>query len=780
MNKLLVFLVLFGMLSSSAYAQEANKPKIIRKAAFADKTIALRDMTVIMPGERKRDWKDGIIKNQSVEMTFKENATPSIGEYQSIQSDMGSRSNKGPLLTIQGIGNVNGVYPPDTDGDVGPNHYFQMINLSFAIWDKAGNKLYGPVDNSTLWQGFIGPWTGSNDGDPIVMYDEDADRWVASQFAVNQSNGKSYELVAVSATGDPLGEYYRYAFEFDKFNDYPKLGVWNDGYYATFNFFDGNFIGAGVAAFERDKMLAGDPDANMVFFGYFQNNFSLQPSDIDGDLAPEGSPNYIATVNVFGSKQLEIYEFNVDWDNPGNSTYELGVSLNPGFFNANIDGVPQPGTTTKLDALAMMLMYRLAYRNFGTHETMVANHTVNVGANRAGIKWYELRKENGGDWYIYQQGVYAPNDGIHRWMGSIAISAQGTIALGYSAASNTHPASIRYTGRPANAPLGEMTYAEFEAVTGEGSQSGIDRWGDYASMSVDPVDDTTFWFTTEYMRGSWKTKIVKFDFAPIQPPMVVVEDDGYVCSDTIFSTTGYVEFAKSHLWTTSGDGILPSPELLTVKYIRGNNDLANGGFWLKLTVDGYEPGMQVADSLYVEITFTPTVDAGNDTIINVNSTFQTNASAQDYSALQWMSSGDGSFNDPTALETIYTPGSGDISNGEVDLTLYALPNQPCSFGEDDKVTLTLDPYLGLVEDFTNSEFSVVPNPSSGQFSVSLKNLKAQAELNIINTTGEVMFTEKINKSSYSRELDFRYLPTGIYVIQIQSGANTISEKVVIR
>ena len=148
--------------------------------------------------------------------------------------------------------------PPDTDGDVGLNHYFQMINLSFAIWDKQGNLLYGPVDNSTLWNGFIGPWTGTNDGDPIVLYDEAADRWMASQFAINTSNGTYWQLVAVSATSDPLGSYNRYAFQMPAFNDYPKLSVWTDGYYATFNMF-GSYTRVGVAAFERDAMLAGEP-----------------------------------------------------------------------------------------------------------------------------------------------------------------------------------------------------------------------------------------------------------------------------------------------------------------------------------------------------------------------------------------------------------------------------------------------------------------------------------------------------------------------------------------
>lgn len=780
MKRTLVLLIFVGILSGMLNAQEVMHPKIIRKAAFADKTPPLREMTAIIPGERKRAWKDGIIGNESIEMQFNNEGLPKNGIYDNLQSIDGQTKSRGPLVNVEGIGNVNGVYPPDTDGDVGPNHYFQMINLSFAIWDKNGNKLYGPVDNSTLWAGFIGPWSGTNDGDPIILYDEDADRWVASQFAIELSNGKSYELVAVSATGDPLGEYYRYAFEFDHFNDYPHMGVWGDGYYCTFNFFSGGFMGSGVAAFEREKMLQGDPDASMVFFGYFENNFSLQASDIDGDLPPEGAPNYVACINAYGNQQLEIYEFHVDWETPANSTYQLGISINPGFFDPDINGVPQPGTSGRLDNLSRMLMYRLAYRNFGTHETMVANHTVNAGGNRAGVKWYELRKEAGNDWYIYQQGVYAPDDGLHRWMGSIAINAEGTIALGYSVGSSTKSASIRYTGRTAEAPPGEMNFEEVEAVSGVGSQSSISRWGDYSNLSVDPADDTTFWFTTEYMRSAWKTKIFSFNFDPLLPPTVDAGEDAMVCQDTIFRAFGNATHAKSHLWTTSGDGILPNPQNLTVVYFRGQQDLQNGEFWLKLTADGYEPGVQTSDSIHVAITRTPVVFAGNDTIIHTSSNYQANAQAENFESLEWMTSGDGNFDDITSLQTIYTPGSMDIANGSVELTLMANPLEPCSFGEDDSFDITLDPTIGINDAFSDVEFSIAPNPSTGKFKVSLDKMNEPAILNLINTAGETIFTEIISTSNYSKEFDLRYQAKGVYLIQISSGNSSVSDKIIIR
>ncbi|HQB48203.1 MAG TPA: hypothetical protein PK785_05015, partial [Bacteroidales bacterium] len=227
-NLFLLLFLAFG-LGLCSYSQETLSPKIIRKAYYADKTPPLREMTIILPGERQREWKNSEIGNPSIKMIPPAPKTPVV--YENLQETTGILGSRGPIKSIPGIGNVNGVYPPDTDGAVGPDHYFQMINLSFAIWDKNGTKLYGPVDNSTLWEGFIGAWTGSNDGDPIVLYDVNADRYVASQFAIERPNGKSYQLVAISATGDPLGEYYRYAFEFDHFNDYPKMSTWHDGYY---------------------------------------------------------------------------------------------------------------------------------------------------------------------------------------------------------------------------------------------------------------------------------------------------------------------------------------------------------------------------------------------------------------------------------------------------------------------------------------------------------------------------------------------------------------------
>ncbi len=405
-----------------------------------------------------------------------------------------------------------------------------MVNLSFAIWDKSGNLLYGPANNNTLWFGFGGPCETTNDGDPIVLYDHLADRWLMSQFANAFSGPPYYQCIAISQTGDPTGAWYRYGFLISntKFNDYPKLGVWPDGYYMSVNQFDFfGFAGVGAVAFERNKMLAGLP-ATMVYFDLISvdpNLWAMLPSDLDGlRPPPAGSPNYFVQFDDdawgYPQDQLELWEFQVDWTNPPASTFTGPTLLNTAPFDSNmcfyLNCIPQPGTAQKLDTLSQFMMYRLQYRNFGTHETLVVNHTVDVdGTDHAGIRWYEVR-DPGGTPSIYQQGTYAP-DANHRWMGSIAMDGNGNMALGYSASSSSVYPSIGYVGRLASDPLGTLPQGETALIIGSGSQThSSGRWGDYSSMSVDPTDGCTFWYTQEYYQttssAGWQTRIGSFKF----------------------------------------------------------------------------------------------------------------------------------------------------------------------------------------------------------------------------------------------------------------------------
>jgi hypothetical protein len=427
------------------------------------------------------------------------------------------------LQSFEGNGNVSGVLPPDTVGDVGPNHYVQMVNSVVQIWDKAGNSLTGPSPINSLWTGFGGICESNNDGDPIVLYDQAADRWLLSQFALNFPND-FHQCIAISQTGDPTGAYHLYDFLISttKMNDYPHFGVWPDGYYLAVNQFDGStssWAGQGAIAFERTQMLAGNA-AQMVYFDNPDPSLGgMLPADWDGATPPAaGAPNLFMQLGT--STSLDIWQFHVDWTTPANSTFTPLVSPTVAAYDSDLCGfsrncIPQPGGTA-VDSLAGRLMYRVQYRNFGSYESMVASHTVDEnGSDHAGVRWYELRNTGSG-WNVLNQGTYAP-DADHRWMGSAAMDSQGNIAVGYSVSSATTFPSIRYAGRLAGDAANTLPQAEAVLIAGGGSQShSSGRWGDYSNMSVDPVDDCTFWYTQEYYSADssagWQTRIGSFKF----------------------------------------------------------------------------------------------------------------------------------------------------------------------------------------------------------------------------------------------------------------------------
>ena len=437
-----------------------------------------------------------------------------------------------------GVGNLDSVLPPDTNGDIGPNNYVQWVNLHFEIFDRAGNALLGPSAGNTLWAGFGGNCEFTNQGDPVVRHDRIADRWVFTQFAFTTRNGQPVapfsQCFAVSTSADPTGTYNRYEFVISStyFNDYPKLGVWPDAYYMSVNFFNANnFAGGGALAFDRNNMLAGQPAA-MISFGPLGAAYGgMLPSDLDGSiLPPAGSPNVFGAVDTSVAptgSTFQLWKFHVDWTTPGNSTFgtaghtpdfNLPVATYRWFLcNGSRNCIPQPGTSVGLDAIPDRLMNRLQYRRFADgHESLVANHTVAVGSgNAAGIRWYEIRGLSSTP-TIYQQGTYAPS-ADNRWMGSIAMDQSGDIALGYSVSSSTVFPSIRYTGRLISDTLGSLPQGEGSIIAGQGSQtSGFNRWGDYSMMAVDPVDDCTFWYTQEYYNATsnsgWLTRIASFKF----------------------------------------------------------------------------------------------------------------------------------------------------------------------------------------------------------------------------------------------------------------------------
>ncbi len=533
--KKITFVLTLLLIGSISYLNAQKLVPKVTKAAYYSLSKPLRNMTEADNDKIVKTWKDGLVKNYFGK-TAKDYKPNQKTEEKSIQRKNGKRPSKSMLINFDGMDNQSQTAPPDTDGDVGPNHYFQVVNQQIQIFDKSGNSLYGPVNTSTLWSGFSGDWSGTNDGDGIVLYDQQADRWFVSQFAVNTLNQSQWILVAISQTGDPTGSYHRYAFQFEYMPDYPKFGIWSDGYYVSVNQFEVDkgsrgWIGAGAAVLERDAMLSGNPDANMIFFDAGAYVSSLLPADCDSNFPAEGTPNYFSWID-YAAQELKIYEFNTNWETPSNSTFtnvtnlevdDFDVDINGSVQEWSLDNIEQPGTSQKIHAMTDRLMYRLQYLDFGTHESMVTCHTIDVGNERAGIRWYELRKEQGA-WTIYQQSTYAP-DTKHRWMGSIAMNHSGDIALGYSVADASTFPSIRYTGRHANDPLNTMTIEETEIIAGEASQTGIGRWGDYSSMRVDPIDNKTFWYTQEYSKGGWdwQTRIAAFKYPSLLDPQVTVQ-----------------------------------------------------------------------------------------------------------------------------------------------------------------------------------------------------------------------------------------------------------------
>jgi hypothetical protein len=511
-----------------------------------------------------------------------------------------------------------------------------------------------------------------------VLYDEQADRWFISQFSFpNGLNGPFYQMIAVSQTPDPTGSWFRWEYLFTQIPDYPKFGIWPDGYYMSCNRFAPltlDFQGDGAIVFDRSAMLAGDPDARMVMFTLSELNSPspLLPADCDGPFPASGTPDYFTFIN---QNHLGMYDFHVNWSDPVSSTFGNLHMLQVDPFYANGSQIRQKNTTRGLDPIDDRLMYRLQYREFNDHESMVVNHTVSVGSHY-GIRWYELRKTSA-DWFIYQQSTYSP-DTNSRWMGSIAMDSSGNIALGFSVSSSVLYPSIRFTGRMKYDLPGQMTIAEQTIINGSGSQTGVwdgrGRWGDYSSMSIDPVQPKTFWYTQEYYSATsplyWQTRISSFSFAGIlniharsSIPSVCIGGSVQLDVD-VDGITGNSDY----LWTSIPSGFtsnLKNPvafPLVTTKYI----------------VQVTNSTQTRTDTLTIPVIPVSTLFAGNDTSCCMNVTrIPLKGTAVNYIYPKWVTSGDGTFIDPYSLNTFYTPGSIDKLNNGFNLELTVYPQPPC-------------------------------------------------------------------------------------------------------
>jgi hypothetical protein len=418
------------------------------------------------------------------------------------------------LLNFDAItGNQGGAIPPDTNGSVGGSQYVLITNFDYAVYDKStGNTILPPTRINVIWSGFGGQCQSSNGGDPIVLFDKIAQRWLVEQLEYFSS--PDLVCVAVSTTADATGTYNRYSFSFgNSLPDYPHISVWPDAYYLAVNNFGQGW--GEPCALDRLNMLAGNT-ATMICFSPNSANFGFLPSDLDGTtLPPTGAPGHWLELGN-DNKSLREFEFHVDFANPKNATFTGPNTLPVPTYTLLCGGgggacVHQPAPGSLLDALGDRMMYRLAYRNFGDHEAMVVAHSVKPGNGStadAATRWYELRATPPGSaWTVYQAGTLQDKK-ISVWMASLAMDKMGNIALGASAVSSTTTKpTVGYTGRTAADPLNKMESPKLVAK-GTGVQTSSNRWGDYSSMSIDPADDCTFWYAQEYYKANGQNWII--------------------------------------------------------------------------------------------------------------------------------------------------------------------------------------------------------------------------------------------------------------------------------
>jgi hypothetical protein len=420
---------------------------------------------------------------------------------------------------------ANGLFafvPPDENLAVGATQVVEVINTAYQVFKKStGTSVQAPKQISSIFTGVSGLCgqgpTSPNYTDPIVLYDQKAGRWFIAIVAGDSHFHTGNECIAVSSTSDATGTYHRYVFAFgtNVFNDYDKFGVWPDAYYGAYNLFSlGKFQGVKACAYQRSAMLTGSL-AKAVCFTTSVSEFSLLPSDLDGaTLPPSGEPNFFA--GLFSTNALHLFKFHVDFTTPSKSKFTgpVAIAVTPFSQACAATGtcIPQPGTTHQLDSLGDRLMFRLAYRNFGTHESLVVDHAAKTSVAASGMRWYEIRNPNATP-VVFQHGTLT-SGGTSLWMGSIAMDKVGDLALGFSESSSTVHPTVAFTGRTPSDPLGTMEGIAI-IFAGKGSQLG-NRWGDYSGMAIDPSNDCTFWYVNEYIPSNgnfnFHTRIASFKF----------------------------------------------------------------------------------------------------------------------------------------------------------------------------------------------------------------------------------------------------------------------------
>ena len=713
-----------------------------------------------------------------------------------VQSSPSTAAIAATSNNFPGLGNgfsgftVTGA-PSDDNLAVGPNDVVQVVNSSYAVFSKTGTVLLGPTTFATLFSGYSN-CVRTSYSDPIALYDRQADRWVLSILGFDStSSGPFYHCIAVSTSGDPTGSYVRYSFVSQtNLPDYPKMSVWPDAYYVTYNMFSGNtFVGAQVCAHNRAAMLAGQAEIAQCFMTS-SSDAGLLPADIDGPAAPPvGSPNYLLSLASLANN-LSLWRFHVDWTTPANSTFSGPANLAVAAFNEACSGggtcIPQSGTSTQLDSLGDRLMYRLAYRNFGDHESLVANHSVNAGSV-TGVRWYEIRSLRSNP-IVYQQGTYAP-DSNHRWMASLAMDSAGDIGVGFSVSGSPIHPQIHYTGRLSSDPLGTLPQGEASIIDGAGSQTtyvcfpffscALTRWGDYTAMQVDPSDDCTFWYTDQYIpsNGSfnWSTRLATFKFPSCGANLVATTT---TLSSTPSGSSTYGTAVQLQA-TVSGSGGTPtgnvsfadgSTNLGTVPLNSGvatlsTSTLAAGSHQLTATYGG---DSSFGGSTSTTVTYSVN-KAGTST--TVSSSSPTTNQGQSVTFTATVSSSTTGV--PTGTVTFFSDGIGlgsaNLSNGQAKLSTSGLAagnhTITATYNGDSNFTGSTAPGIPQTVNAVAADFTISASPSSA----SAKRGKTANYTVTITASGGFSGTVQFSASSNPAGPKPTFSPTSV----VGSGSSTM-------
>ncbi len=700
-NSIYYFLLLTALFALSGLQMRAQETDVLQKATL----VGVAEYMVEVPSIASQIANgtftpaENISREANPKRWGKNNSIPGKGlpkgndPLWQKQTKAKQTKGKSPILTF--VAASSNSTPTDPTGAVGPNHFVNSWNTSFRIWDKAGNPLAPAASLSTLFN--------SSDGDPIVMYDPFADRFIITEF---YSNGFK---VAVCKGSDPVNDgWYIYSFATNTFPDYPKFSVWSDGYYITSNK-DSNSAGSSqvVFALNRAKMLTGDPTAQMLGFpltGITTSGF-YSPASFNANgptpPLPGNAPIVYMQDDAWGGvsvDHLKIWSVNVNWTTPASSTISSPQILNTAPFDGLFDGgsfsnLPQP-TGSDIDALQATIMYMAQYRRFPAYNAVVFNFVVDLDGNddHAGIRWYELRQTSDGTpWTIYQEGTYAQPDGHSAFSGNMCMDVDGNIALAYTSVSNTLHPSLRYTGRYASDPLGTMTIAEDVIVNGVQSDPSS-RYGDYSQMTIDPSDGKTFWSDGEYFAGGTrKNQVGAFIFAPLAPIADFIASTTLPCktNTTVVFTNQTTGVATSWFWTFT-------PE--TVTYMDGTSNVSEsphvsfndlGNYTVELTATSNAGSTTMTKTDYISVNeANPDFTAGATNIVLNNPTIFTDNSTCDVTSWEW------NFGEGASPATAYTQGPHVVSYSTIGLKDVSLTvNGP--------LTKTKTEYINVIDTLFN-------------------------------------------------------------------------------